>query len=232
MNYIKKEEVNLLVPGRFNEKVLIQKGLFDADSILSEKYLVIQAFYKYLLEDYLDEFLLLHEYDDKIKNSSLNFKEVSEQDKDIYQRLSRLHYYYIRNTLFIEKLSLEDLNYLVLKLKRKSFILDEETRKLLERTWKEVIKQDLDDNIVNICYGPMIPQCMARNDALVLGLRYDEDSDKIQSDEEVFEDYKNKTLFLKELLEEQNNFYQKFDNPVSIIRYDRGSVIQGKSLER
>ena len=81
---------------------------FIQNGKVTSTYIGIYQLYASLLMEYLDKKLKLREKEEKIKNSPLQIQPLKE-DKDIYQSLSPFEFFFLRNTLRIERLSKDSL---------------------------------------------------------------------------------------------------------------------------
>ena len=100
----------------FNTKVpYMNKKYFESlDNTNQENYLRLYEIYSNLLIQYFIKYYNLKEFDDVLSKDKRNFEKVSTYDMDIYQYLSSeyLNYIYLRNNIYIERLSNEELLYL------------------------------------------------------------------------------------------------------------------------
>lgn len=189
-----------------------------------KKYIELYCAYLDLLIQYLCKKIDLISYETKLKNSGLNFKEVEENKMDIYQYLSSdyLKYFYLRNTLHINRLNKLDYEVLLNKLERNDMTLDEEAEKLIDRTYGNIIREE---EGTTISYGPNSSSFFVLNGNLVIGFRYDEFADLGLSDEEWDEQHDKQIPFLLNCLAEvENNANEKLDIPTNIVQYSEFSV--------
>ena len=141
------------------------KEYFDSMSPESqESYLKLYSLYNNLLIQYLIKKYNLNLYDEMIQNSKRNFKKVDTKDMDIYQYTSSkyLNYLYIRNNIYIEKLSKEELLYL----SNTKEILDYNNEQFIEKTYKKVIFEN-----EYTMYGPDNSKYLKKPNTLIIGLR-------------------------------------------------------------
>ena len=176
MEKITAENIEKSYPNLIDFDLAREKGL--GDEKLSEKYFELVNKYKALFEKLLLEELPLQLIDDNMKKSALKFIPIKDEDKDYYQMTTTmpLDYIYARNNFYIEKLSKEDLEALG------SFDeLNDESRKFIKRTLKDVINPYGDDQMV--FYGPENGKYLCDSTDIVIGIRYDEFADTEVSDE-------------------------------------------------
>ena len=159
-----------------NYELLKAKKLGDDKP--NDKYFKLLNKYKSFFEKYLKEKLPLEQIDNNFKESNLDFKVIEDEDKDFYQITSTmgLHYIYLRNNIYIEKLNDEDINFLSKKEK-----YDESIREFINRTFKIVINPFEESR--KIFYGPENGQFMCNTDDIVIGFRYDEFNNSLEDDE-------------------------------------------------
>lgn len=132
-----------------------------------------------LYSDFLYEYLLKHtdikKYDDML--SEMNSNVISNDRKDLYQFLSSnyLKNLYVRNNLYIERLSDADIRFLTDRILNAEYDYDEKVEELIERTFRTVIFDEIGVNNVETNYGPDAPDFYAPVDSLVIGDRIDND---------------------------------------------------------
>lgn len=177
------------------------ENLIKSKNISLEEYGILKKTYKQLFEIYLQNKIDLKLYDNKIKNSDLDFGKGHPTKSNLINDLGEylgLNYIYIINDFFIEKLSINDLNELRKVYQEKKYNIN--TIKMIEKTYKEV----LNNNFVNgkyvnepfnRCYGPVIPKNFALSDSLVIKIIFGKNM-KQYNDEEYLVNAKAKTNFL------------------------------------
>lgn len=211
-----------------------QTSRFDLTKQTSEvqkRYLEDYSVYRTWFTEFIIRLLKLNDYDQQISENELKFKPVLEDKTDVYQFLSRdrLKYLYIRNNIYIDKLTEKERNFI------KRFLLDtclpynDEIDQFIKQTFPKLIFEDVTGNGDKglVMYGPNSQSYMARNDAIVIGFRYDEWNTDGLSDEEWDElDYKRKFEFLPDLFQNilQEALEKKIEVPVQIIKYNDFSV--------
>lgn len=177
------------------------ENLIKSKNISLEEYGVLKKIYKQLFEIYLQNKIDLKLYDNKIKNSDLDFGKGHPTKSNLINDLGEylgLNYIYIINDFFIEKLRINDLNELRKVYQEKKYNIN--TIKMIEKTYKEV----LNNNFVNgkyvnepfnRCYGPVIPKNFALSDSLVMKIIFGKNT-KQYDDTEYLVNAKAKTSFL------------------------------------
>lgn len=177
------------------------ENLIKSKNISLEEYGILKKTYKQLFEIYLQNKIDLKLYDNKIKNSDLDFGKGHPTKSNLINDLGEylgLNYIYIINDFFIEKLSINDLNELRKVYQEKKYNIN--TIKMIEKTYKEV----LNNNFVNgkyvnepfnRCYGPVIPKNFALSDSLVIKIIFGKNT-KQYDDEEYLVNAKAKANFL------------------------------------
>jgi len=192
-------------------------------------YISMYNLYRKLFSEYIMGKLELKKYDDELTNSSLNFKCVDEEKMDVYQYCTsdELKYLYIRNNIHIERLSDQEKNFLINRLRDIKDELDEEARQLVQSTYQKLIFEDVGkDGKQHITfYGPDSMNYTARNDSLIIGMRYDE-FDLNGLDDEAWDE-----LHTKQLMDLREMFYKlvieqkgKVNVPITILQYNDFSV--------
>ena len=127
-----------------------------------------KLFLKYLFEKYD-----LYKYD-KMFEKEL-FTPVSEEEYDIYQKISGdfSKFLFLRNDLYIERLSKDDREFLNNKSRNNDFELDSKAIDFIERTFRNVVLENCNDSY-NILYGPNNSEFIKPCNALVFGFKDDE----------------------------------------------------------
>ena len=154
---------------RFNVELAQEKGLINGEDYSRYDNLVKK--YKYLLEYYINSKIDLSKYEELIKNSGLSIG-INDKYKVLNEYL-KLDYIFLISTLYVEKLSLEDISLL----EKFDYNVTDELISIIERTCKDVIldnyfKGEYIDSIYKVCYGPMVPFNFVDNDSLVLKIYY------------------------------------------------------------
>lgn len=175
-------------------------------SLIKEKkmendYIELQNKYKKLFEQYISKKVDLKKYDDIISDSVLDFGISKPTAKQLFTELENslnLKYIYIINNFFVEKLDNSNLE----SLRRSSYILSEQNYTLIEETYKDVIKDDFDNEYNDekhyVCYGYNTKSNYAPSDALVLHILYSRNT-KGYNDVEFVQNIKDKRVFLETL---------------------------------
>lgn len=199
-------------------KVSINKSLAKEKNILEiDKYFDIQRKYQTLLYTYLDKVLNLQELDKKIDEADIYIKPVNFDLVPYFT--SKFKWIYMRNFIFIEKLTKEALLYLE---KLNDLSLNETNERFIETSIKEIIKDNYSDGkysneLFNINYDLVaLPDYFMPNDALILtvhvGSIYDED--------EIVKEMEKQDNFFKELKKEYEKIYSsllKMDVKILVV---------------
>lgn len=198
-----------------------------------EEYLRLSTIYRFLLNEYIKE-LKIGEYENKVSDSNLNFIPILDSKKDFYQYYdnSNLKYYYVRNNIYLERLTEEELKYLSNK---QDFIYNDNDRKFVSDTFKKVIKEEVKNlnEPFETSFGPASSTYFAQNNALVIGFRYDKFNDNGMNDDEFEQHYENQCRFYYNLNEQLESELGKVLNmPVSVIEYNDNAVKMLNKKER
>lgn len=177
------------------------ENLIKSKNISLEEYGVLKKIYKQLFEIYLQNKIDLKLYDNKIKNSDLDFGKGHPTKSNLINDLGEylgLNYIYIINDFFIEKLRINDLNELRKVYQEKKYNIN--TIKMIGKTYKEVLNNNFVngkyvDEPFNRCYGPVIPKNFALSDSLVIKIIFGKNT-KQYDDTEYLVNAKAKTSFL------------------------------------
>ena len=173
MNELKKIEVSVYETRFPKNNFLFFDKLTDEEK---KEYLLLYSLYSNYLYNYLIQLLNLKEYDNLLKNSDKNFVVIDDDNKDLYQFLSNgfLNYIYIRNNIYLERLNEEEYKFLKNRLIANNLGYDNLAKKFIDNTYKKVILENVSDkNHVKINYGPDNYQFYQMDNALILGIRYD-----------------------------------------------------------
>lgn len=115
-NQTNSEHINgglssFLIPANYNLELGIEKGIGNEDGF-TNAFFEIQSLYRSILENYLLQEFSLSDFDKKIQNILVDTTSSPEYKMDFYQKYSSfsLDYIYLRNNIYIERLSLEDIN--------------------------------------------------------------------------------------------------------------------------
>lgn len=197
---------------------------------INEEYINLYNKYRMLLTKYFIKKLRLKLYDELIENSGLNFKPVDIEKQDLYQYFSsdNLKYVYIRNNVYIDRLTDEEKQ----KLNTLSYG-DNELSKIdelfIEETYKKVIFEDkLENNKKTMTFfGPRTSSFMIGNDYVVIGIRYDKYYNQYGNDEEWKENFIKQSEFITNLIfKMKSELCLIIDNPVTVIEYGDMSTIK------
>lgn len=197
---------------------------------INEEYINLYNKYRMLLTKYFIKKFRLKLYDELIENSGLNFKPVDIEKQDLYQYFSsdNLKYVYIRNNVYIDKLTVEEKQ----KLNTLSYG-DNELSKIdelfIEETYKKVIFEDkLENNKKTMTFfGPRTSSFMIGNDYVVIGIRYDKYYNQYGNDEEWKENFIKQSEFITNLIFKMKlELCLIIDNPVTVIEYGDMSTIK------
>lgn len=177
MIMITKENIEFEYPQIRNNDLLAIKGFRIDDD--NNEYFKLLNNYKKLFESYLKEKLPLQLIDENIKKSELKFIPMKEDNMDFYQISSTmgLDYIYLRNNLYIEKLSKEDLELL-----STLQTYDDGAKEFIKRTYLTVINPYDEKRLV--FYGPENSKHLCDSTDVVLGIRYNEFETNGMNDEE------------------------------------------------
>ena len=207
----------------------LNESLFnDMDNNMKETYLEIYSIYRKLFSEYIIDKLQIKNYDFELTNSNLNFVKVIEKDMDIYQNFNKeiLNYFYIRNNLYIERLTPSERKILYTKFLIGDYSLDENTKVIIENSYKRIIFEDVHKDGSN-CYinmGPDNSDYYVPNQSIVIGFRYDEFNLNNLSDEQWDNLHDKQLLYLSEfLLKMSKEISSKVNIPVQVIKYNEYS---------
>ena len=148
----------------------------NLSNLQKTNYLIVLSTYYYWLNNYVNELIGLKEYDDYLRLSESNFRKVPDNDMDFYQRMSQtlLSYIYVRNNVYIEKLSSQDILFIANKIKNNDLQYTDEVERFIESTYQKVILEPGVDKNINTNFGPLSEKFLVKNGSLIIGVRYDD----------------------------------------------------------
>lgn len=196
------------------------------------KWLKIHNLYRKLFTQYIVKKIELNKYDERLSKSGLDFLVNKQEDMDIYQYFSShvLKYFYIRNNIYLDNLSENELDTIVSTIEKENAEFNDVTEKMIEDTYKKVIFYDILKNgkKCKIFYGPDNGRFLAGNDALILGVRYDELENKDIEESKLVELFKTQMQFLGKTIKEMQIELEdkKIGIPINIIRYNKYCVLR------
>ena len=205
----------------FNTKVpYMNKEYFESlDNTNQENYLRLYEIYSNLLIQYFIKYYNLKEFDDVLSKDKRNFEKVSTDDMDIYQYLSSeyLNYIYLRNNIYIERLSNEELLYLS---RIRDYSLNKENEEFIRNTYLRVITESNNKNAVTM-FGPDNLKFIKRSNWVVFGIRYNRFNLKDRSKEqEWLKQDEEREKFISMLISIAKMQFKKINPNTSIIRYN------------
>ena len=198
------------------------------DNESKDLYLQLYSTYSCMFRKYIIKKLDLLKYDKLVENSELNYVAIKDENMDIYQDFTKdyLKYFYIRNNLYIERLTREEKEYVFQNFVLDNIELDEKMTEFIEKTYPKIIFEKTNNQTISkINFGPNNEQYYALNNSVVIGLRYDEFNLNGLSDDE-WDKLHNKQLDnLMNILDDfVNNESSKLNTPLSIIVYNDFSI--------
>ena len=205
----------------FNTKIpYMNKEYFESlDNTNQENYLRLYEIYSNLLIQYFIKYYNLKEFDDVLSKDKRNFEKVSTDDMDIYQYLSSeyLNYIYLRNNIYIERLSNEELLYLS---RIRDYSLNKENEEFIRNTYLRVITESNNKNAVTM-FGPDNLKFIKRSNWVVFGIRYNRFNLKDRSKEqEWLKQDEEREKFISMLISIAKMQFKKINPNTSIIRYN------------
>lgn len=200
---------------------------------LKKEYFLLYFSYRKLFTEYIIKEANLIKYDDKISSSKLNFRPIDIEDMDVYQYFSSnvLKYFYIRNNIYIEKLTNEEREMLCQNIKDENCKLTPDIEEMIKNTFQNVIFEDVGKDGKNymIPYGPNSRSFLAKNNSLVIGMRYDEFYEDGLDDESWELLYNERVTYLYTFFYNMiQNIKNKFDIPINILQYNEFSILSRK----
>lgn len=211
---------------------LAEKGLVSGGTF-TDKYYTLYENYQRILEAYLLMRLPLKRSDESIRNAGLYFAPVPREAQDFFQQFSfpQLEYLYLRNPLYVENLSREDMELVLRQTEQSLKQPGIELLRLASRTFRDVINEasgEADSTVRHmVCFGPDDDDYWHDSKTMVFGIRYGEFADSpLGEGDEWFENYQKQMSFLGELMEDlEKGCSAILDIPVAFLFYDDTSVL-------
>lgn len=234
---IGKEERKLDFENLKKEELKAISHKLNSMELKKGQYALAHDLYRELFTKYIIDKLELNKYDEELANSNLNFKPVDEEKMDIYQYFSKneLKFFYIRNNIYIDKLNEKEIEFLINETNNNTIEENEKVKQFIECTYKKVIFEDVgkDGKKYITFYGPNSRNYTARNDSLVIGMRYDEFYSNELNDKDWDELHIKQMRYLPEvfnkLILEQRD---KVSIPIEVLQYNDFSVKRRTSTSR
>lgn len=194
----------------------------------TQEYLSLSTLYRTLLNEYIKT-ICINDFDEAIKNSGLNFIPIEDENQDFYQYYnnSGLTYYYVRNNIYLERLTEEETKFLKSKLSSQDLSLTKEDMNFISQTFSKVIKEIHDgvEEPFDTNYGPTSTGYFAPSNALVIGFRYDRFKNNGMDEDRFFENLmKQKSYSLNLNSQLQEILQSQLQLPVKVIEYNENSV--------
>ena len=151
-------------------------------------------------------------------------------DMDYYQYMSSnmgLKYFYLRNNIYIEKLSNEDMDILVNLTEKNLTNPSKEIMDIIERTYEMVIDYCSGKGMPGMSlYGLDYPEYWHDSSELVFGFIFDDFADNgLGEGDEWRDNYFNQTMFINNLLEEmKKKSSEKMGKNVNYTWYNQFSI--------
>ena len=202
-------------------KELERKGFLYGNEV-NEKYFNVYTKYRCGLENYLIKLFNIKKYDDMLFESEYYFVPLKNEQKDFYQKSSsgNLKYIYLRNNIYIERLSTGDLNrivYLDLNRHYDKLVLE----KIIEKTYMLVISEYINGN--NLCSLSSVNDLsmMVKNKEFVFGVRYNEFEKNNLNNDDWMNCFINQHKYLDVVLKKAtNDIYNKTQMHINFIVYN------------
>ena len=208
---IKKEKIEQLVTrAKENE----EKVCINDEEIKN------YVLYRLFLTEYLN-LIAIKEYDEKIKDSELNFVEVKEINITFKKMFSyeEVKYFHIKNDLYIENLKEEEISKMEDRIFNGNYNFDDDAKALIENSYKRVLNSSGEPNSDNrIKEMDYYDGLMVESGTLVIEMSFDKFSKNGLEGQEWLVNYKEKLTFLKNISKEmEESIQKKLSIPVVIL---------------
>ena len=205
--------------------------------IEQEEYIELCNAYRKLLTEVIIKRFKLKELDETFSNSDLCFVPNDSKMMDCYQWFlsDELKYFYLRNNVYIERLSDDDKEYLRNIVELNDYSITDEVEQFIEKTYLNVIKEDVkiksdNDKKTFVLYGPDNKNYLVPNESIVIGFNYDEFAENGLDDNEWNDRHKKQITFMCNTLNASIDSLNNISKiPVIILKYNEYSIIKRKS---
>lgn len=187
----------------------------------SKEYAIIYSVYSKLFRRFLYQKLNLDTYESMIINSKLSFSLIDSLSEDFYQRMAHdtSKFFYLRNNIYVERLTDEEKRFLINIYKNGNYTLTEEVINFLLKTYEKVIAEEiLLNNKAQYFYEDDV--LSANPDELVIGFACDNYS--LGSEAEADLDLRKEIDRIIEIM--KKDFVSKLNGKIKIIVFDSYSV--------
>lgn len=197
-----------------------------------ESYIIAYNVYSNLLIQFLMKKYYLSNVDEQLEKRENTYPEVPDLEKDLYQysSIGYLKYFYLRNNIYIERLTSDEINYLFSVYKSGDLSLSEENETFIEATYLKTIIESNKGDVLNINYGPDNSKFFRPNNAIIIGVRYNQFQNLDNSADlfSTFASAEGQIQVLTDFLEYK--IKREKGVPFYVIKYDEFSVNSKKKM--
>ena len=226
LNYITEEDLLLERPD-IREKCNIR-----TDNGMQEYLNLYNVYNNLLIQFLMNEYSLIN-VDNEMSKRKNEFVEVEEEEKDMYQKSSTgyLKYLYLRNNIYIERLSEQERGFLYKVYLSGNFDLNNEKIEFIKNTYLKVILENPNSKNEYTNYGPDNSRFLKPANAIIIGVRYDE-YEHLKDNDDALDNY-GKSLFNLQILTNFLEYKIKKEKniPFAVIKYDEHSVKCKKKMK-
>lgn len=208
-----------------NLEFLTKLGFYK-DGKLTNDYYDCYRLYAYFLLSYLNDLLHLTAIEEDAQKGDNPLRPIKREEKDFYQKLSPLNFFYVRNFLKIEKLLSKDIQFLKDRIMSKNFTYDEEAKRMIESSYKEVVKDHEGSDDVIVTYGDFSSgNFFAPNSAIVLGIRFDPQyEDEANDSDEWLKQFAEKKTLVSLFIDMIEKEAENKNISLKVLEFDENSV--------
>ena len=213
------------------EYLLLERPNIRSDEEM-ENYIIAYNVYSNLLIQFLMKKYHLANVDEQLEKRRDTFPEVPNSEKDLYQysAIGYLKYFYLRNNIYVERLNSVEQAYLFSVYNSGDLSLSEENEKFIEATYlKTIIERNKGDSL-NINYGPDNLKFYRPNNAIIIGVRYNQ-FQNLDNSVDLFSalaSTEGQIQVLTDFLEYK--IKREIGIPLYVIKYDEFSVNSKKKM--
>ena len=170
-------------PHSFQYKLARANELIGDSDALTDDYLLLQAVYKTIFNEYLNSVADFHKYENKLALSGLKYIPIEPEKLDVYQKYGSFgrEFIYLRNNFHIEVLSADDLNLLKGIVDGDSAIGDDDLLQMAGRTFRDVVTIHYEGNVGSfkaVYDARVFNTYSAPNEALVFAIKHEWEFDE------------------------------------------------------
>ena len=175
----------------------------------------------------------LQKFDNQMEKHNDKFPKIEDEKKDLYQKRANcyLKYFYIRNNIYIERLNDNQKQYLLNLHNNGDINLSLENEKFIDETYEKIIIEYPNEKNVVVSYGPDNIKYYKPNNAIIIGIRYDEIFLMMNDDENLSNSSQSKGILSFTIPIWENEVKKCFNKPFAFVQYNDFSVKKNSNID-